>query len=48
MSLDHLANSRNTDESQLTSAEEKKRNYEYQIRNMYDEEKHVNPHDIAG
>ena len=30
------------------SAEEKKRNYEYQIRNMYDEEKHVNPHDIAG
>ncbi|EAS03302.1 RIIa domain protein (macronuclear) [Tetrahymena thermophila SB210] len=50
MSLDHLGNSKDSeqildDQSEEVGAIE---NYKYQINNMYNKEKYVNSHDIAG
>ena len=48
MSLDHLNNTRETALSEIHPQEEMNQFYDHQINNMYDKEKHINPHDIAG
>lgn len=48
MSHDHLNNSGNTSFSDLHPEDDKNKFYDYQINNMYDQEKHVNAHDIGG
>lgn len=48
MSLDHLNNITDNSLSEIHPQEERNQFYDYQIHNMYDKDKHVNPHDIAG
>ncbi|CAK90518.1 unnamed protein product (macronuclear) [Paramecium tetraurelia] len=45
MSFDHLNDTNITNQSEKEHVNEF---YDYQIRNMYDKEKYINPHDIAG
>jgi hypothetical protein len=48
MSQDHLADSRETFNMENHNEEEQKQIFEENINNMYDVNKHKNPHDIAG
>ena len=49
MSLDHQNQSLREDEVDNELVEKQKEDfYDYQINNMYNKEKYVNPHDIIG
>lgn len=45
MSFDHLNDTNISNQSEKEHVNEF---YDYQIHNMYDKEKYINPHDIAG